>query len=541
MTQRSAHLRRLPLVAVLALVGLSACGDAGPAASDPTVTPVADGLRPPTPIRYSNAGSGGVATAAGAAEADGRMATDQLIAPTYVAEFVAAEGLVLPTQATGWVYDAAGTGSAELAGRLAAQFGVTGEAVRVDDWEPGGWQIGPTDGSGDSFFLADDAQLSWSFSPRWNPVDAGASVGCEVPPYDPDTDAAPPTVDVEACVAETVPPPSGVPTAAEAEQRARDLLEALGVDAAGLSFDVYADEWSASVSASEPIEGLAEGASTGRSWSFGFGADGVLTWAGGVAAAPAPVGPYELIGLDAALARLSRYQFNVGMPVSDLARSAGVAEPAIDIAAPDASTSFPAGDDAPVADEMPLSIPAPEPVTVTLVDVQPDVWWVWDADYSVWVVPAYRFIGDDGGWYTVPAVSDDYLILVDPAPVDTIVPDTAVAPVPTDAPTPTDPAQPEPPATTAPEVTVPDTSSDTPEPTTPPAPVAEGPDFADLVGTTLDEFSAAAAERGFTTRVTEIDGEPQPVTMDFRSDRVNVAVTTQPDGSQLVVAVNNIG
>ena len=33
-----------------------------------------------------------------------------------------------------------------------------------------------------------------------------------------------------------------------------------------------------------------------------------------------------------------------------------------------------------------------------LVDVQADVWWAWDVDGSVWLLPAYRFIGDDGHW-----------------------------------------------------------------------------------------------------------------------------------------------
>ncbi len=69
----------------------------------------------------------------------------------------------------------------------------------------------------------------------------------------------------------------------------------------------------------------------------------------------------------------------------------------------------------PPGDEIPVDeIPAPEPVTVTLVDVQPDVWWAWDADGSVWLLPAYRLIDTDGGWHVVPAVTDEFMIQVEP-------------------------------------------------------------------------------------------------------------------------------
>jgi len=74
---------------------------------------------------------------------------------------------------------------------------------------------------------------------------------------------------------------------------------------------------------------------------------------------------------------------------------------------------------------------------VTLVDVEADLWWVTDIDGSVWLLPAYRFIGDDGGWYTVPAVTDEYLIAVEPEPVALPDPLPPLSPstVPSDPPT----------------------------------------------------------------------------------------------------------
>ena len=108
----------------------------------------------------------------------------------------------------------------------------------------------------------------------------------------------------------------------------------------------------------------------------------------------------------------------------------------------------PPAEDVPVAtvpfEQMPIDeLPQPEPVTVTLVDVEADVWWAWDADGSVWLLPAYRLIDTDGGWHVVPAVTDEFMIQVEPSIVD--------GPLPAPEPMPVDPMPAETDPVTAPE------------------------------------------------------------------------------------------
>jgi len=58
--------------------------------------------------------------------------------------------------------------------------------------------------------------------------------------------------------------------------------------------------------------------------------------------------------------------------------------------------------------------------------------------------------------------------------------------------------------------------------------IEEGQDINDfagtLVGMSVDDAEAATTEAGFEFRVVSVDGEERPVTMDYRPDRVNVAV-----------------
>jgi hypothetical protein len=551
----SVNTRYSSRIAPLALAGvivLGACGsDDNPGSADgDTVPPATDGPLAPIPVRTAGGGSqgGGVATAEAAS--DSRMATDMMM-PFRITNFVVADGLpALPTNDLGYVFQMGAAVTPEQVSALAASLGVTGEPVRIDEGYGVSWRVGPDDGSAPSVWVYEDAQLSWNYSSAWalTPGYAGCAVA-ESPPSDgsvvepaagDDTGGVSERTVVEECVEPA--PPVGVPDAADAEARTRELMAALDLDPAAFTFEPYADEWSANVSAVEQLGELF----TGRRVDVSFGAEGVMQYAGGQLAEPQQVGPYPLIGLDEAVERLRDQSgfYGGGIVTSDMARTAvggDVAVSSDDVAAEpgvsESGVAEPGVIEPGVSEPVPVDTVPLEEVTVTLVDVQADIWWTMDVDGSVFLLPAYRFIGDDGGWYTVPAVTDDYLVQVEsdviplpePMPVESVPVETApVEGMPVES-VPVEIA----PVETKPEVLP--TESIPGEQTALDTTLLEP-----AVGTTLAEFTAAAEAIGATVRVTEIDGEPQAVTMDYRFDRVNVAVTGEGDAAT-VTAILGVG
>jgi hypothetical protein len=540
--------RRNPLVpvSVCAILMLAACG------SDESVSPATDpALQPPVAVNVVGSGGGDAqATSMEAAQDADASATasdrSTGLMPAFGGYvFEAGEGLpALPTNSTGYHFPAGATVDAADVARIAAALGVEGEPQPATADSAYLWRVGPDDGTAPALFVNNDGQLSWSYSIAWAttavagcavsegggsdpgvPTDVDATV--QEPASDPAVDAAvqEPTSDdlaVDAAVQEptsdpaveqpipideclTPEPPAGVPTADEAATRANELLAALGEDPVAFELETYADEWSASVTAFTTLDGVRWPSGYG----FGFGAEGALQWASGSLAEPIATGPYPLVDLDAAIARLSEQNGMWSYGGGDvLAVDAQETEAP---AAPDEVARDKTADDvltlpAPT-DDTAVSTP-PEPIVATLVDVKADLWWVWDADNSVWLLPAYTFTDTEGNVFTVPAVTDEFMIVVEP----TIEPQPAE---------PIDPVVVDPP---------------TSDPTTTGVAAGDPAVLDEFVGVPLPEFEEIATRYGFTTRVARQDGVDQPMTMDFSETRVNVAVE-----GDVVTAIISIG
>ncbi len=310
-------------------------------------------LRPPQPVSVAQAG--GANTAEAALGSDMAMST----MPAFMGfSYEAGPDLPpLPVNATGYQYPPGATVDAAQVGELAAALGVEGEVVPGGGAEVDGlaWRVGPDDGSAPSLTVGADPQSSVNYSQAWNTgvatsgcgvaedggsrgevvVDEGSPdaavtdvTGMVEPAVDP-TVASPPTT------CEEPEPPADVPSAEEAEALAADLLEAIGLDAASFEFETYADEWSASITAWNQLDGIR----SPISWGFGFGENAELQWMNGTLATPVATGPYPLIDLDEALVRLEEQNtwFGGGVGMGDVALMSdtpGTAEPSVDPAQP---------------------------------------------------------------------------------------------------------------------------------------------------------------------------------------------------------------
>ncbi len=508
------HSPQIP-AAFAAILLLGACGSDQSATGDTVSSASSDegstgtGMLAPRPIEITS--GSGASTNLTAEASDSRAVSTDMYMPTFIADYIIGEGMpALPTNDVGYWFESGVPISADEVAALAAVFGVTGEPERIDEGYGVRWQVGPADGTAPAFTIYEDAQHSWNYSIDWATQSVAVGASCGVATVERgsvvagdvgagtveaggvvSTEEVPPEFSAPEC---SVPePPTGILTKDQVEAKVTELLVAAGEDPALYTFESYADEWFASTSAAQQINGTA----AGKRWDVGFGAEGVMQYASGTLAAPVEVGPYPLIDIDTAIARLKDQNWFYGG--GGVMRDAGIASPAI----AEAPVAVDMVETDPAIGAMPIdgTVPEPQPIVVTLVDVQADVWWAWDIDGSVWLLPAYRFIDTDGGWHVVPAVTDEFLIQVEPEVVTGEPGVPPVEPVPGGTVTPDDPTQ----------------------PPTDPA-LFDSSVLEPFVGLTLKEFTGEAEALGASVRVVEQDGVGLAVTDDFGFSRVNIAV-----------------
>lgn len=524
--------------ASLALL-LAACGDAEQAAVS-TVAAAAP------PVIQVVPGAGGATAESGAqtASADGAaVSSDQAMTRMAWVEYVLGADIEeLDTDSPAWRLVAGDVDPATIAA-LAAALGLEGEVTDLpEDWGVG-WIIGPVDGTAPSLTVSRDGMVSWWYSSGPGEAFAGCAMPEPLPPepmpveevveevVEATDDAA--GAENEEAADETIEPgrvvecaepepPVGVPGEADAEARMADLLAQWGIDVDQVAMDTYADEWGANVTATL----LLEGQRTPIAWGVSFGGGGEVLYANGVLATTERVADYPRIGTTAAFERLQQGGYwwggGVGFADSAVVRSEETPAPDEALVGGDAVAESPPSEgsaDEPVAgepgtdsgiaiDEVPIE--PGEPLVVTITGVEEELWMLWDADGTVWLVPGYAFTSDDGGRYSVPAIADEYLDIQEPI----VEPDIEPVPLP-DTGTGTDPG-------TEPigeEITD--------------LPIEGG--ISALVGMTEADAIAVIEEQGWTSRISARDGEYFALTMDFRSDRVNLEIV---DG---VVTVATIG
>jgi hypothetical protein len=479
-------------VALVSLIGLSACGDPNsvPRASGASSTKTKG--RAPKVIRITSGSLGSATTMAVPASmpaasvgepGPGRSVhTDSGFASGVVQYVADARVPALEGTAPSWSFPVGAKPDKAQMNKLAHAFGVAGGVEVVPAEEGGGWRIGPADGTAPSLIVASDELLSWSINPPYPeaPIDNRGCWGTVTPTT---TVAGVAPVTTVPVICEPLPAPKNVPNKDEALAKAKTLFASLGYT--HLEYEVSTDPMGASVSGFELLDGVR----SPQSVNVGYGENGRVTWAAGILAKPVPGDEYPLIGTTAAIARLNEQGVLGGGPYwpvgadtsvsgylpgdsaeppvsggsssgSSTAGSVGPALPAgppttgLPVTFPPATVppaTVPSGTVPPTARPVaPLPAPPPapspdafgpitdgvvapnKPTTITLIDARLDLSTVYADDGTVWLLPAYTFTSATGFAVTVIAVPDEFIVSVLPV----------IPPMPTTTPAPLDPNPP---------------------------------------------------------------------------------------------------
>jgi hypothetical protein len=376
-----------------AVLVLGACGAADKSG-------VAAG-RPKLPV--AGAPAGATAAARDSATAPG---ADLMAYPARPIEYRLAAGAKAPaTAAPAYKLERADV-DAGTARKLAAAFGMQAESER---------------GSGQSFSVRDGSaqvQVDGGAVPSWNysrdmegSVSSDVAVACAPDGGCPEPGWAP------------APPVAGLPSAAEAEAKARALLERAGVDLEHVAVD--APQPGETQSRTVAFSPLVDGRSVvGLTTSVTFGENARVEYANGYLGRFEKVGDYPLVSLAQAVERLRSGFVGDGGPRPMAADTPAIAEAnsgggssagspgsaGSGGAATEVPPAPPASDAVPVDPAVPPTAPTtypPQVVEITGARVVLMLAYPTCPDDDAFLVPAFAFAPEEAG--TVMAVEDDSL------------------------------------------------------------------------------------------------------------------------------------
>lgn len=488
---------RFTLLTAASALALAACGSSEEAAE---------------PIVFSSAQSTLSSRTAGAAEAaaDAAMPNSKMagLAPYAVEYEVEGDLPALDDKAQAW--KAKGEPTKKQMNAIVKALGVEGDLVERKKDEGGGFVAGPIDGSAPSVSFGDaefDPYLNWYYSAAW-----AASSRSSEPAVAPDT-ATSDTATSDTATSDTpksdevvegpqeMKKPENLPTKDEARERAKSIMEDAGVDVRDDDIDVYADDWSVSVTAWTRVGDVR----APMSWTFGFGENGAVTWAGGNLLAFEKGPKFPRVGALAGVERLGDPKYSGWYGYGPVAK--GVTEPAF---AEDSVAIAPS----PAGDATTTDSVAPTVQTIVITGVKESLTPIIDADNVMWLVPSYEYTVKDGYTISALAITEEFIEQATPTP-DTASDITTGGGSSGSGSSEGSEGSGE----TLPAVDVPALSQD---------------EAVTLVGLTEDEAMKVAESKGWITRVSSRDGEDFQLTMDYVTNRVNLAIV---DGKVTGVSV----
>ena len=270
------------------------------------------------------------------------------------------------SSAQAWGYDPTTTFTAEMAARLAAALGVTGDPAL----NYGSWHVGSLDWTTPALDLSSDGQTTFSYSdPTIQPWAEGSTA-------------------------------TGAP-AEDAIAALTAIMTELGLDPAAYTITTDDQDPSATSVIAAPTQAV----DGNGSWYASVTTDGVMNLSGALAPR-VDLGTYDVVSPQTAVDRLSDERFGAGQGIAYAAGDVGVAR-GMDImpALPDDPAAVPTLPAAPVAGAT-IAWPV---TTVTITDATLGTATYVQPDGSVVLLPTYTLTGSDGGVWTVLAVADAHL------------------------------------------------------------------------------------------------------------------------------------